>query len=362
MERNNLKMKIVIFTHYLKSGGAEKRASIYASYFASKGDEVTVVTNFPIENEYEISKKVKRIYLFKNLSEYKSNSIRTRIRLLRDIYEKINPSFVISFLPTYSLYSALAVKGSKTLLNTQTIYSVTVYRKSYSPVLAAVDFLGRLYSSKICIQCNEQLKYNKLFKKKCFLSYNPVVLDKEEIEIKKFDSLKLLSMGRLTKQKNHKELIKYVVHAKKFINDISLDIYGTGTLKNKLEKLIEKFNASSYIKIKDFSMKTDEILKEHNVYILSSKYEGFPNSLVEAMSKGLICLSKPCPTGPREIISHEENGFLYKTKDDFINILASIKGDNEKCYKIALNAKRSVLNKFDQNLVLESYKKSILNK
>ena len=354
-------MKIIIFTHYLKSGGAEKRASIYANYLFNSGHQVTIVTNFPIENEYFVDKKITRIYLFDSLKEYKQKSIKHKIQLVRSIYEKIDPDFVISFLPTYSLYSALAVKFSKKLKSTKTIYSVSLYQRKYGLILRLVDFFACLFSSTVVLQCNEQRKCNRLFKKKCVISYNPVVDIFKENYNRNYENIKLLSVGRLVSQKSFKSLIKYVIFANKFFNNISLDIYGKGPLRDKLNNFIKKNKADGFIKIYDFTLDIIDVYKNHNFYVLMSKYEGFPNSLVEAMCCGLVCLSKPCPTGPKEIIRSGKNGYIFKTKKQFLSILKELNSNHLKCKKISNNARSDVLSQYEQNVVLKDYLNNILS-
>ena len=77
-----------------------------------------------------------------------------------------------------------------------------------------------------------------------------------------------------------------------------------------------------------------------DIYVLSSLYEGFPNTLLEAMSSGLPCISVDCDTGPGDIINHDVNGFLVPEYDQngFVDTLCMLMKNADKRKEISTNA------------------------
>lgn len=354
-------MKVVIYTHYLKNGGAEKRASIFANYLFKNKVDVEVVLMHQVEQEYPLNQNICKHYIANSKQEYKALSKKERLNKLTSILEEIKPTIIISFLSTYGLYAVLAKRKSKQLKNTKLIYAVSLYQRKYDLRHRIIDFLACLHSSYIFLQCNEQYKCNKLFKKKCYVIYNPIEDKWNEVSLERtYEDLAIISIGRLDKQKNYPLTIKVVKEFHKQNPKVSLDIYGEGKLKEKLNKLISRLNASEYIKIHPFSFEIEKEYLKHNIYISSSRYEGFPNSLVEAMMSSLVSLSFPCPTGPKEIIESNVNGLLFKTKKELISILNQLSQNKNMCISLAKEARLSTLNNFETNKSLSNLVK-ILN-
>ena len=141
--------------------------------------------------------------------------------------------------------------------------------------------------------------------------------------------------------------------------NISLDIYGDGPLKEELNKTIANLSASSYIKINDFSFNLATEFEKHNTFVLSSKFEGFPNTLAEAMMSGLACLSTPCPTGPKEMIENRKNGILFNDSDELCAHLLELASNANRCQELGKNARETAKSNFEDVVVLPRYLKNI---
>lgn len=123
--------------------------------------------------------------------------------------------------------------------------------------------------------------------------------------------LKILNIGRLTKQKDQITILKTMNILKKKIN-FRLLILGSGVEKNNLEKFINRNNLNDFVKLQEFVKNPYPIIKQTDIFILSSKYEGLPNVLLEAASLKKMIFSTNCPTGPKEILLNGKGGFLFK--------------------------------------------------
>lgn len=352
-------MKIAIYTQHLSSGGAEKRASIYSNYFAEKGIDVCLITMYKVSVEYKLNSNVERYCVAENKEEYHKLSKFERLKKLREIIRQLRPEKIISFLPIFTCYAILAIKFKKDLKKIKIIHSVTLYQRKYKPLNRLIDLFCCLFANAICLQCKEQLKCNWLFKKKCFVSYNPIIDNFDSTTHKNFNVLSIISAGRLTKQKNFEFAIKAVAKAHKDIPNIKYDIFGKGPQKDKLAELINKLKAGNYIELHEFSPNILDEYKKHNIILSTSKYEGFPNGLAEGMMTGLVGLSTPCKSGPCEIIENEVNGFLFKKESELINILSKLSLDKDLCIKLSKNAHEICLHKFNHQQILDTYLEQI---
>ena len=95
-------MKVAIYTQHLESGGAEKRASVYANYLFAHGLDVSIVTMYKTEKEYFVEKDIPRHFVSESHNEYLKLSKKQRLNGLKKHLLDINPDVVISFLPTFS--------------------------------------------------------------------------------------------------------------------------------------------------------------------------------------------------------------------------------------------------------------------
>lgn len=127
---------------------------------------------------------------------------------------------------------------------------------------------------------------------------------------------RVIAAGRLVRQKNFASLIRAWKEVQAKHSDWKLDIYGEGSLKTSLEKLIADLQLEGAVCLQG---KTQEIFKEmtnSSIFVLSSIYEGFGLVIVEAMSCGLPVVSYACPCGPKDIIEDGKDGFLVEVNDE----------------------------------------------
>jgi glycosyltransferase involved in cell wall biosynthesis len=149
---------------------------------------------------------------------------------------------------------------------------------------------------------------------------------------------KVISVGRLSKQKGFDLLIRVWKIVSMEHQDWSLYIYGSGELRNDLIKEIGKEGLSDSMIIEKPVPDIQNKYTDSSIYVLSSRYEGFAMVLIEAMVCGLPIVSFDCPNGPSEIIKNGENGFLIKEGN--IEAMA-----NKICYLIDNEEKRISMGK-----------------
>ena len=137
---------------------------------------------------------------------------------------------------------------------------------------------------------------------------------------------------------------------------MELLIIGYGANKNKILDFIKQNKLNSKIKVLDFQNNPYKFIKKSDVFILTSRFEGLPNVLLESLALKKFIISSDCPTGPREILEGGKFGFLFKIKDYkklSLLILEYAKNKNKYHKKIQLGYRS--LDKFNLDLNANKY-------
>ena len=131
--------------------------------------------------------------------------------------------------------------------------------------------------------------------------------------VKNNRKLKKISVGRLSKEKGYDVIIKALNKLK--TKNFSLTILGEGPEKEKLKTMIKNYNLQKKIKLVGFKRNTSKYYKKANLFINASHFEGFPNSVVEAISHNLPVICSNSKGGIKEIILNGKGGDLFKVND-----------------------------------------------
>jgi glycosyltransferase involved in cell wall biosynthesis len=125
----------------------------------------------------------------------------------------------------------------------------------------------------------------------------------------------VVAAGRLSRQKAFSRLITAFAHVVEAHPDWNLVIYGSGPRQEHLEEVIAELDLAGSVTLPGPTKDMGKALSEASIYALSSRFEGFPMVLLEAMSVGLPVVAFDCPTGPREIVEDRRNGLLIPDGD-----------------------------------------------
>jgi glycosyltransferase involved in cell wall biosynthesis len=129
------------------------------------------------------------------------------------------------------------------------------------------------------------------------------------------DSKVLIAAGRLVKQKGFDLLLDAFAKVSARHPDWQLWIFGSGASQNSLAAQIDRLGLTGRAHLKGTTGQLDKRLAESSVFVLSSRFEGLPMVLLEAMTAGLPAVSFDCPTGPAEVIEHGRSGLLLPPQD-----------------------------------------------
>lgn len=132
------------------------------------------------------------------------------------------------------------------------------------------------------------------------------------------ESHKAICVGRLNEQKGYEYLIDAWTIVSKRHPDWILNAYGSGEIKEQLLMRIDEKGVSNSLILNEPTSDIIGKYLESSIYIMSSRFEGFPMVLLEAMSCGLPCVSFDCPNGAKDIIEDGRNGFLV----EYLNVNA----------------------------------------
>ena len=190
----------------------------------------------------------------------------------------------------------------------------------------------------------------KFDKEKLSILYDPIItpseiIKKKKIKLEKFERDYFISIGRLTRQKNFKFLIKSIAPLIKTNSEIKLYIFGEGEQKNEIISLIGKLNLKNNIKLFSYKDNIYNYIDNSKGFILSSLWEDPGFVLVEAAFLNKPILSSNCKNGPEEILDYGKNGILFKNNNEnsfreSFDIFYKL--DQESKVKYTLKAKRFV--------------------
>lgn len=301
--------KLCFVIYSLGNGGAERVLTTLSNYFINKYD-VTIIIFNDEKSFYKLDEKIKIVSLnsdnnSKNIFDAIKNNIGTIIKLTKTI-KKVNSDIVISFMTTSNILSILACK----ILNKPIIISErTNYDFLSSRIWKIIRKILYPFCTHLVVQSDYDLrKYN--FVKNVSIIENPLFINNFTEQTQRKDYF--LAVGRLDKVKGFDMLIDAY---SKLDTHWELKIVGEGDERKALERQIKKLDLSDKVELLGRKSDVEKYYYEAGVFILSSRMEGYPNALIEAMACGCPCISFDCKTGPSSIIENEKNGFLIETEN-----------------------------------------------
>lgn len=307
----------------LAGGGAERVMSIMANYWAARGQDITFITLSSGEDDfYALHPQVRRLALgllkaSENLGDALWNGIR-RVSHLRKALRASCPDFVISFMDTTNIITLLACCG----LGLPVVISERTDPRQHN--------IGRTYAlmrrvlyrwaHAVVVQTEGVREWVESFvpREAVFRIPNPVEPPSypSESPSQPLPAGRLLvSMGRLGWEKGYDLLLQAFARCAGKHQDWSLVILGEGNQRNALEELSKQLGISDRVYLPGRVQHPETVLRCADLFALSSRREGFPNGLLEAMACRLPVVSFDCRSGPGEIIRHGIDGLLVTPND-----------------------------------------------
>jgi glycosyltransferase involved in cell wall biosynthesis len=209
----------------------------------------------------------------------------------------------------------------------------------------------------------EVLKETRVDRSKIRVVYNPMVndrmlsLSKEELTHPVFrtGANVILAVGRFEIMKDYDTLFQAVKKVNE-VKPVHLFLLGKGGLEGKYRKLARQMGLENNIHFGGFDKNPFKYMRSCSAFVLSSRNEGMPGVLIQALACGAPCISTDCPTGPNEIITDNVNGFLVSV-GDYMSIadrILKIIDDRSVAARFSENGPKSV-SQFHYKPALESY-------
>jgi len=375
-------MKLFILIPSLEKGGIERSMSRLSRGLLDRGWDVSIISEKPSEESISyFDERVKLLSLGSSFIDQNSNIIFSIFKnilyyfKIRKYIKKHSPDVLLAVknIPV-AIILKISLKNKFKLIIREAVdpkYSSITQRSLFSRLLIN-NIKSFLYpKSDNIIAISEGVKQSliknfKLDSSKIKTIYNPsadekiLSLAQEDIDSNLLsDKPLIISVGRLTKQKDHITLLKAFNKIYPKIN-CNLYIVGEGSERDNLEKFIINNNIGDRVKLLGYQNNPWKFMSKSELFILPSIWEGFGNVIVESMLIGIPVISSDCPSGPREILNDGANGKLFKV-GDYSHLAKTIEdilsGDNTEL----INRARIRSKDFSIEKITQEYEKILIH-
>ena len=357
--------RMTLIISSLGRGGSERVMAMLANHWHATGHEVTLVTLDSEQSDvYQIHPGIQRVALgLMQESRGLLSAIRNnfkRIRRLRWAIRDSHPEVVISFIDQMNVLTLLACSG----LNIDVVISERINPTRHD--------IGRIWSMMRRLtypRCKTLVVQSERIRKHIGTAFGarsiaviPNAVEKMEPFPAERESAekRILAMGRLVPQKGFDLLIESFSRLAEKFPDWSLTILGEGPERRKLEELIQQKHLADRILLSGWLNNPQDTLKQSDLFVLSSRFEGFPNALLEAMACGLPVISFDCDSGPADIIRDGVDGILVPAEnvESLTAAIERLLSDSEQRKQLSLRA-AEVTNRFSTARLFERWEQVI---
>ncbi|QGZ62311.1 glycosyltransferase [Paraburkholderia acidisoli] len=311
--------KVVFHIANLAGGGAERVAVEIARHFVARGTAVIFFVHAS-SSAYVLPEGVEIIVA-------SSAGHLGRVLEFRRLLTRVKPDAVLSFLPYANLISLFAqffeIKKIRLVISEH----LTIEGEHNARLMEKIKWKLRRYlyqrsDSIIAVSKGvaEDLKQTLAgpVSKKISVIYNPCFIPNAKSKI--IESTRreknILAVGRLCDDKGFDILIRAFARIDPRIGDVKLIIAGEGPRRSDLEKLILDLGLSNHVSLPGFRPDVRDLYEQADLFVCSSRREGFGNVIVEALSFGLRVVATRCPHGPEEILDSGRFGRLVAVGDE----------------------------------------------
>lgn len=356
------KKHISLLIPSLNTGGAERVFSILANELVKKYT-ITLFILYEGNVSYNLNQEIELVFCKKNYVDKQTSftSIKNHFSLIKYLKKEVKQrksQLVLSFTTTTNVYAVLIGKS----LSIPSIISERVH-PDYG-----IGKLWKLIRKKVYPSCSKLIVQTQQIKssfekyideEKIRIIQNPIdpkLSSKVNSDIKREKIV--LNIGRLTYQKNQDLLIK--AFSKVSNSDWKLMLVGAGEKNEEYKKLTHELNISEKVIFTGAVSDISQYLNSASIFVLCSRFEGFPNALIEAMHFGLPCIATTCPSGPEDIISNNENGLLIPVEDESTlnKELTTLINDEKLRLTLGENAIKTT-KKYNVNIILQQWDRLI---
>lgn len=310
-------MKIDFIISSLQGGGAERVLVLIANNLVkNKEYDVSVITLNKGKDVFDLETSIKKISL--DHGRLPNHTIRGFLNLLKHYFIKKNrPDIIISFnsgnnlltIPVAKLYSI------KIIAEEHISYIATVGNKSFKQSFARKYLYKK--ADVVTVLTEHDVDHYKKLGVNVTVMPNPCSFDPLKENNTNREKI-ILAVGSLNRyhHKGFDNLLHLIAPILKKNPEWKLKIAGSGDKGYEiLQELKEKLDIENQVIFTGFVSNISDIMRKSSIFILSSRFEGLPMVLLEAMSQGMACIAYDCKTGPSDIITDGINGFLIEDQN-----------------------------------------------
>lgn len=314
------RLRLTLVISSLGAGGAERVMANLANHWVGKGWSITLLTldDGRLPPFYDLHPEIQHLKLSLyaesiTLWQKISRNIR-RLLILRRKIAASHPQVVLSFNDRTNVLVLAA---------TRLLFVPVVVAEHIHPAAAP---LGRVWetlrrclypraSSIVTLTERSAEYFPASWRTKIEIIPNPVLTPEREYAPNHSRQNIVVAMGRLVPQKGFDLLIDAFAQIAPEFHGWRLVLLGEGPLREELENQVHRLSLEDKVLLAGVVPRPDTYLRQAQLFVLSSRFEGFPMALCEAMANGVPVVAADCPTGPREILRPGVDGLLVVPED-----------------------------------------------
>lgn len=349
--------KHICFLQYnLRGGGAERKVCTLANYFAAQGYQVEIGLFGVNMVAYELAPSVKVTFLRREFYEYRSGrekmvfgiksfAIKVTSALVRLASKRLSDRIAAHFKKEFDYTQPIR----RFIENRDDAVFISMMAQAYNEIMRIIEKdikRGRIHCPYIVMECSNPSPgldvtpadverrnryypmaarcvamtqgavdcFDESIRKRCVVIPNPLRNDLPEPY--EGDRRKVVvNYCRLHRAKNLPLLLEAFAAFHANHPDYRLEVIGEGELEEALNRQITALGVTDCACILPFDPNVHRAIRDCAMYVSSSDWEGFPNSVMEALALGIPTICTDCDFGPRDMIRDHENGLLVPMRD-----------------------------------------------
>lgn len=312
-------MKILFYHYSMQTGGAERAIALLSNYAVRQGDEVTILTKDNAPSFYTLDPRIRLIHLntacsSANKVEAIKNNLYGLARL-KSALRSCKPDVVICFgAVSNSLFQAWLVKERRCKLIGSERANPLEWPKSIW--LKLTPWISTKCDGFIFQTTGVRDLYPVKTQEVSIVLQNSIDTTAfEQAEFPWDARAGICAVGRLDSVKCFDDLLRAFAIVHQRFPEAHLDLYGDGPERARLQELANALDLGTAVIFRGSNQKIISEYARHKLFIMTSRSEGMPTVLLEALASGCACVSTDCDFGPSDLIRDGENGFLVPVHD-----------------------------------------------